>query len=164
MKIINLFCIICLIIGCGEKSVRKIDLPETADIWVEREGKYGRMPMIIKVNNGLKSLAGHGLLQHQVGIAVQINKPLTNGLPDDEEETHLDNIEETLITELKESNLAVFAVVVTTGGLREFIFYTHNPKAIENSFNKLEQRITSHALQLNIQRDKQWMLYKQYAG
>lgn len=154
----------CCILSCGKKAGSKEKLPEVTENWVELEGKYGRMPMSIRLNQGLESVAGHKDLHHQAGITVAILNPMKNGFPDSEEETQLKKIENSITAELKGKGIAVFAAAVTTGGSREFIFYTGNPEAVETSFKILTGKIYTHTLQLNIQKDKNWAVYKQFAS
>ena len=163
-KTIYLLFILCLFPGCGEKKSHEKTLPNITDSWLTLEGKYGRMPMSIRINQGLESVIGHKDLQHQAGITVAILNPMKNGLPNNEEEIQLQKIEEIIASELKEMGIAVFAAVVTTGGTREFIFYTGNPKTVETSFKILTGKVYTHTLKLNIQKDKKWLVYKQFAS
>ena len=155
-----LLILLCLFLGCGDKSNQKKALPQITDDWFSFAGKYARKPITIRTNKRLKSVVGHKDLQHQVGIAVPILDPTKDGFPNAEEEVKLKKIENILVSELKESGLAVFACVITTNGIREFIFYTGNPKEAENSFKRIEESISTHTVQLNIQKDKKWMVYK----
>lgn len=163
-KTLYLLCILCLFSGCGKKSSQEKPLPGINDSWIELEGKYGRMPMSIRLNRGLESFIGHKDLQHQAGITVAILNPLKNGLTNNEEEVQLKKIEKIIVSELKEKDIAVFAAVVTTGGTREFIFYTGKPKAVETSFKILTGKVYTHTLKLNIQKDKKWLVYKQFSS
>ena len=163
-KTLYLLLILCLFLGCGKKSSQEKALPEITDSWVTLEGKYGRMPMSIRINQGLEEVIGYKDLQHQAGITVAILNPLKNGLPNNEEEIQLQKIEEIIASELKEKGIAVFAAVVTTGGTREFIFYTGKPKAVETSFKILTGKVYTHTLHLNIQKDKKWLVYKQFSN
>lgn len=163
-KALYLLFILCLFPGCGKKSSPEKALPHVTDRWVTLEGKYGRMPLSIRVNQGLEDVIGHKDLQHQAGITVAILNPMKNGLPDKEEDTQLKKIEKIINSELNEKGIALFAAVVTTGGAREFIFYTGNPKAVESSFKILTGKIYSHTLQLNIQKDTKWLVYKQFSN
>ena len=155
-----LILLLCLFLGCGDKSNREKSLPQVTDDWFTFTGKYARKPITISTNKGLESVVGHKDLQHQVGVAVPILNPTKDGFPNSEEEVKLKKIEKILVSELKESGLAVFACVVTTNGTREFIFYTGNPKAAKNSFKRIEESISTHTVQLNIQKDTKWMVYK----
>lgn len=163
MRLVKLVFLFCIILGCSEKSNREKPLPKITDRWEVISGKYGNKPMSIRVNRGLSDVIGHKDLQHQIGITVPILNPMKNGLPDEEEEKKLKEIEKVLASELTESGLAVFASVITTHGEREYIFYTGNPKAAKASFKRLEEAISTHTIQLNIQRDKKWIVYKWFS-
>lgn len=152
--------LLCLFLGCSDTSNQKKVLPQVTDDWFTFAGKYARKPIIIRTNKGLKNVVEHKDLQHQVGVAIPILNPTKDGFPNNEEEVKLKKIEKILVSELKESGLAVFACVITTNGTREFIFYTGNPKAAKNSFKRIEESISTHTVQLNIQKDKKWLVYK----
>ncbi len=51
--------------------------------------------------------------------------------------------------------------VITTGGMREFVFYTRGPLSVEQRFEKLRRQISTHEIQLIIQPDKAWGVYSE---
>src|SRR5947209_4451512 len=119
--------------------------------WSVAEGDYNGKPLIVRVNEGLKSLIGHPKYKHQVGIAVPLHSPNESGLPAGMELMELDKIEDLLCAQLEVKGESLIAAVITTNGMREFVFYTSSPSDVEQKFKNLQQDIESHKIQLMIQ-------------
>ena len=47
--------------------------------------------------------------------------------------------------------------------MREFVFYTTNADAVRAAFAPLQSSIQSHELQLMIQPDPEWSVYRQFS-
>ena len=47
------------------------------------------------------------------------------------------------------------------GLMRKFVFYTRAPESVQSRFAEISNRITTHKLQLIVQPDKTWQVYKQ---
>ena len=88
--------------------------------------------------------------------------PDANGLPSTEEDLELGDVEDALCGLLESDASTLLVAVITTGGMREFVFYTRKPKEVETAFESLRQSITSHEIQLMIQPDKRWNTYSQF--
>jgi predicted DNA-binding protein with PD1-like motif len=63
---------------------------------------------------------------------------------------------------LEVGNESLFAAVITTGGMREFVFYTSNPQTVEVKLKKLRDTIESHTVQGTIKPDEDWGVYRQF--
>lgn len=57
---------------------------------------------------------------------------------------------------------SLLVAVITTSGMREFVFYTREPEHVKQRFAGLRRSITSHEIQLMIQPDKKWKVYAQF--
>jgi len=101
------------------------------DSWSVSEGQYDGKPLIARLNGGLKPLLADSRYQHRIGIALPFNTPGDDGLPSGEESWQVSEIEDLIAAELEEHHESVFAAVITTNGMREFIFYTSDPDAAE---------------------------------
>lgn len=117
--------------------------------------------MIVRANTGYREFGSVSGYAHQVGIAVPLKTSETTGLPSPEEDAQLGEIEEILCGSLEQRAESLFVGVITTGGMREFVFYTRNPRSVQHLFETLRGRITSHELQLMIQPDMTWDVYAQ---
>ena len=123
-------------------------------------GTYNGRPLIVRVNAGLRELAGHPDLRHQVGIAVPLKRATDTGLPAPEEDRELAALEDELAATLSKGRQAVLAGILTTGGMREFVFYTGEPEAIRRTMAEIQGRIEHHDIQLMIQEDPSWQVFK----
>jgi len=96
-----------------------------------------------------------------VGIAVRLHSPETTGLPSREENAELLAIEDAMCPALQEQAESLLVAIITTGGMREFVFYTHAPEQVKLRFERIRKSITSHEMQLMIQPDEDWEAYAQ---
>ena len=127
--------------------------------WAIGKGEHNGSIMIVRSNTGYEQFGSVPGYEHQVGIAVPLHTPETTGLPSSEENAELGAIEDTLCLALEEQAKSLFAAVITTNGMREFVFYTRAPQDVQERFGQLRDQITSHQLQLMIQPDKDWAVY-----
>jgi Family of unknown function (DUF695) len=129
--------------------------------WSIAEGERSGGAMIIRTNTGYRDYGNVPGYEHQVGIAVPLKSPEAKGLPEAAEDAVLSDMEDTICSSLEEQAESLFVAVITTGGMREFVFYTREPHRVEQRVGELRQRITSHEIQLMIQSDKTWRVYAQ---
>ena len=134
------------------------------EAWSFAQGEYRGKPLITRCNTGLTEIAGHPEYAHQVGVAVPLKHPTPQGLPTREEAVELDAIEDLLAQSLQENNQSLFAAVLSTGGMREFVFYTSDQEYVKWKFEEIRQSIHTHQIQLMIQSDPTWSVYKQLLG
>jgi hypothetical protein len=146
------------------KKNPSIDSITVQEDWSISQGIYDENVIFIRINNGLRKLAGHPEYAHQVGIAVPLNNPNEHGLPESDEGEELGVIEEHLLDSLLTDNESLFVGAITTGGMREFVFYTSSPEQVVNKFKTIQKIISTHELQLLIQLDKDWRTFKNLLG
>jgi Family of unknown function (DUF695) len=92
---------------------------------------------------------------------VPLRKSETSGLPSATEDALLGEVENNICSSLEEQAESLLVAVITTGGMREFVFYTRDPQSVKRRFEQLRNRITSHEIQLMIQSDRTWRTYAQ---
>jgi hypothetical protein len=129
--------------------------------WSISEGHYNGRVMIVRSNTGYREAGRVPLYEHQVGIAVPLRKSETSGLPSATEDALLGEVENNICSSLEEQAESLLVAVITTGGMREFVFYTRDPHSVKRHFEQLRNRITSHEIQLMIQSDRTWRTYAQ---
>ena len=143
-----------------EETVEKQQLPVDGP-WSVTEGRHGDAIMVIRTNTGYREYKRVPGYEYQVGIAVPLVDAEASGLPSSAESVSLTEIEESLCEALQEQCESLFVAVITTSGMREFVFYTRDPSSVESRLAKLRQKFASHELQLMIQLDKPWDIYSQ---
>ena len=127
--------------------------------WSIAEGEHSGGIMIVRMNIGYRDYKRVPGYEHQVGIAVPLAKVEANGLPRPTEGAILNEIEEVICNSLEEQAESLFVAVITTDGMREFVFYTREPDRVKERMMELRERIPSHELQLSIQSDRDWRIY-----
>jgi len=131
--------------------------------WSVGQGDYHGNIMIVRSNTGYKEFGSLPGYEHQVGIAVPLRAPEPTGLPSPAEEAELAQIEDALCQSLEAQAESLIVAIITTSGMREFVFYTRAPQNVKQRLEQLRSSITSHEIQWMIQPDKEWDLYGQIA-
>ncbi len=131
--------------------------------WSVLQGNHDGKPMFVRRNDSAKQLAVDSRFAYRVGIAIPLVAPNKFGLPSDEEIESLNRIEDELCRQLERDDLAVQVLSITTNGMREFIFYTRDPKTAEQSINNVRTQFSSREIQSYTAEDKEWSLYQEFA-
>ena len=133
------------------------------EAWVVKHGKYCGRPVIVRLNRGVESALGHPAYSHQVGVALPLRHPDDRGFPNPTENEALGQIEDDLVAALCNENRCIYAAAISTGGMREFVFYTSDAEATHRDLERLRALITSHDVQHVIQEDPKWNVYREFA-
>jgi len=131
------------------------------DSWSMFEGTRDGRPMIVRGNTGLSAVAGKPPFGYRFGVAIPLHSPREDGFPTTDESKELAAIEDALLATLPASTTR-FALVITTSGFREFVFYTSAPDTIPPAMHRLQKEITSHRLQFYVERDEAWQVYHSF--
>ena len=136
---------------------------ELGESWSFSKGRHGSDPLIVRVNRGVAAAIGHPEYSHQVGVAVPLRAPDDHGFPGSEESEELAALEEMLVSRLCDDRQSIFVAALSTGGMREFVFYTSDPARTHASLEELAREVTSHQVQHIIQPDPRWRVYRRFA-
>ncbi len=137
---------------------RKRKPPE--DKWTVATGTHDGAPIIVRVNAGAAPLAGS--LGIQIGVAVPLNDPRPDGLPDPAEHAQLEAVEEELLARI--GDRGVLVAVITTGTMREFVAYTATADWIEAFHHEFDAAVDSHEVQVMAKHDPDWSVYRSLRG
>ena len=132
----------------------------TEQIWTVARMQNEGDPMSVRRNSSAALLARHPEYRHRVGIAVPIHAPNADGFPEAAESEQLDVLENLLRQRLEHNHDALHVLTITTGAMREFIFYSRNPVAAHAIVNALCSEIATHELQCDVEDDPKWDAYK----
>jgi hypothetical protein len=135
---------------------------EVAESWTLFEGAWDGQPAIVRTNAGLRAFAGHPAYACEVEVAIPIRSPSPLGLPDGQEEGELEIVGGALVDLLTFGEESLFAVVLTTGGRREYVFYTSDPDAVRDKLEAFRARVKSHALQVVLREDPTWTVFRRF--
>jgi hypothetical protein len=142
------------------KGSKPVIPPE--DSWTIAQAENNGRPMFLRINVGLRPIAGEKPFDHRFGVAVPLLAPDANGLPTHDEAESLNIIEDDLIASFQSSRQTLLAVVITTSGFREFVFYTSVARDIAPAMELLRARVTSHELQFYVKPDKKWDVFQSF--
>ena len=132
------------------------------DSWAVAQAELNGKPMFLRINEGLRSIAGKHPFDHRFGVTVPLHTPNEHGLPTNEEMESLNRIEEALEATFPPAGPTLLAVVVTTGGFREWVFYTSVAPDIAPAMETLRSRVTSHELQFYVEPDRKWEVFRSF--
>jgi hypothetical protein len=144
--------------------------PSPPDIELDLEGSWVNLridnderPGFVRVNAGLKKIAGHPAYHHEAVISIPFHEVRDNGLPSSEEElTAVEEIEDKVRAALQANRESLLAVVHTRDGRRDLVFYTSNPEAVVAWFERQKLKKLSHRLKLSLRPDARWETYRAY--
>lgn len=135
-------------------------LPEE---WIVATGVVEGKSAITRFDHGLKAVLAHPSFRTRIGIAVPFTHPTENGLPGQEEIDQLSELEDAIRIRLREGNESLFAGVITTGGMREFVFYTSSEAGAVARIESLRRETTHHEIQHVLNDDPDWQVFKTFA-
>ena len=130
--------------------------------WILAQGTYLDKPIFVRINEGLKGITGHPEYRDQIRIAVPLREPTDQGLPDEAESTELNTLEDTLCETLLEANESLLALVLTSRGVRELVFYTADKEAARRKATALGRASKTHRFQVTLRHDPDWQVFKQF--
>lgn len=128
--------------------------------WTLLEGTYEGRPIFVRRNVALAALSADRDRPYQVGIAVPFIEPDAQGLPGAADLERLGAFEDTLAAILCHGGLCLFAAVITCGGMREFVFYTHDPDAVKPRAQYIREGFGVIDFQVMAQPDPEWAIYR----
>jgi hypothetical protein len=81
--------------------------------------------------------------------------------PAKESLAQLDAIEDLLVSRLTPGRQCIQVATISTGGMREFVFYSSAPPETHAALQALAREIATHQVQHVIQPDPKWRVYRQ---
>jgi hypothetical protein len=130
--------------------------------WSVLEGEYDERPMFVRLNAGAGAIAKSATLAHRIGIAVALLSPNDEGLPTSSESAVLVSIEDALCDSLRAGTDVILTVVITTSGMREFVFYCAVSAHVSSAVTSVRERFPSYEIQLIEENDPEWVVYDQF--
>ena len=133
--------------------------------WSNLKGEIEGELAYVRVNTGLKSVAGHPDYDHRVIVSILVNDVRDDGMPATKEELEsIDAVEDVYRQTLQQRQESLLAAVVTTNGRRDLIFYTSDAQqAIHKFENDLQPLAETHQVEFAVHPDSGWELYHDFA-
>ena len=138
------------------------DIFEYSDKWSVAQGVYEGKPMILRFRD-IKDAIGHPDYPFQIGVVFPLKNPTPDGFPNQSESEILFSIETKFPDSLEKNKEAIFVMVITTKGMREFVFYAKEwkPEYFENKVKEINKSFPTHELQFMMKKDPAWDTFKQ---
>lgn len=130
--------------------------------WGVAEARYDSSPLIVRFNETARDWAGHSALPIKLGFAVPLNAPSAGGLPGPEENAQLNEVEDILVAKLAALPRVLHALVLTTGVIREFIFYVPAGVDIKQLHESIQFAVKTHEVQCVATMEPKWDSYRQF--
>jgi hypothetical protein len=131
--------------------------------WTVASGDDNGKPLFVRVNTGAAAVAKEPTLPARVGIAVPLRAPDESGLPTADESDVLAQVEAALEGALRVGHEAILVIVLTTGGMREFVLYTAAPQNVEAAVASIRAQFPDYEIQFYVQPDVEWDGYAAFA-
>jgi len=150
----------------GLFSKKKTPLPDSlpAGSWSVVQGSNQGNLLLARVRKGLGTIVGHAAYPFRVGVATRVRATAANGMPTPEENATLQDLEVRLCQALEGDREALFVVGLTTNGVKEWVLYTSDPEVTKRRMRDFAPTVSTHKLQMVIEQDKAWAVYRQFAG
>lgn len=133
------------------------------DPWAAGQGTHEGRPLFVRVNTGAAVVRGEPSLRARVGIAVGFREPDKDGLPGAEELTRLSEVEDALSAALGVGSRAVHLLVITTAGMREFVYHTTTPNEVGDAVEGVASEFPEYRLHLLQEDDPDWSIYAKFS-
>jgi hypothetical protein len=139
-------------------------ISEYPDTWRVSQGDYDGKPISIRYREGLIEAQGHFSYPFQIGVATPLLNPSPEGLTINDEAEALYQVEDALQAALELNEECVFALTITTGGMREFVFYASKwqPQYFEQKVQEINSQYSDRVLQFMMKEDKEWNTFKDF--
>ena len=141
-------------------------LPKLSDdshSWGVVQADVNSSPLIIRYNESARSWVGHPELPIKLGFAIPLNSPNEGGLPHPDENEQLNDIEDIVVREIEARTQSLHAMVLTTGVMKEFVFYIPKGTDIKSIHEASQSAVTTHEIQCMAINEPKWDSYRQFA-
>ncbi len=133
--------------------------PADEQRWGVARGETDSGPLIVRHNETAAGFVGHPDLPVRVGFAIPLNEPQHGGLPTPDEAEAIASIEDLIVARALSSIGGIHVLTLTTGVMRELIFYTAEGRDIAGVHQEIRERVPSHEVQCLAERDPGWDSY-----
>jgi hypothetical protein len=130
--------------------------------WTVASGDSEGKPIFVRLNTGAAAVSKQPALAHRIGIAVLLRAPDASGLPTADESATLSQIEDAVAAALRVGHESILVVVLTTGGMREFMLYSAAPQNVEAAVETVRAQFPNYQIQFYVEPDADWDGYASF--
>lgn len=129
------------------------------DTWAASDGRLDGKPMLIRIRQNLRPLAGHPQLPHRLRIVWEYEPENDSGVPSRDDLERMRECEDLLVRALEQGNNAVLTHVLTCDGLRQWVFFSSNLQESAERINASLPHDEPYPLELTAEPDPDWSEY-----
>lgn len=130
---------------------------DAGDHWAVAEGRDGEMPLIFRIRE-IPDTFDRRRFPHLISIQWSF-EPVGQGMPDQETQAKMNEMEERLLKTLEGTGQAVLTVIVTGNGIREFQWYAPSPDIMMAGLNKALAGLPPLPIEISGEEDPNWEAY-----
>jgi hypothetical protein len=134
------------------------------DTWLVSEGRLDGKPMLVRIRQNLRDLAGHPQFPNRLRIVWEYEPENEAGLPSSEELESIQGCEDLLVRALEQDNHAILTHVVMCDGLRQWIFYCSDLEEAARRINVSLPYDDLYPIELSADPDASWAEYLETLG
>ena len=145
------------------KDIRS--LPTIADpshTWGIAQGNDNGTPLIVRFSQSATEWCSHPDLPIKLGFAIPSNSPNEGGLPNPAENEQFNGIEDAICREVAARTKGLHALVLTTGIMKEFVFYIPRGVDIKTRHEAVQAAVPTHEVQCMAVNEPEWDSYKEF--
>ncbi len=138
-------------------------ITDPAHTWGVAQGNYEGSPLIVRFSQSAKEWCSHPDLPIKLGFAIPLNAPTEGGRPNPAENDQLDHeIEDIIRGEVAARTKGIHALVLTTGTMKEFVFYIPRGIDIKTLHEAIQAAVPTHQVQCVAVSEPNWESYKAF--
>ncbi len=129
------------------------------DSWAVSEGILDNKPIIVRIRQHLRPLAGHPELPNRLRVAWEYERDNDSGLPRSDELVSMQQCEDLLVSAFGLDNHAILTHVLTCDELRQWVFYSSDLQESANRINAVLPHDQPYPIELSSEPDAEWTEY-----
>lgn len=137
---------------------------EFDDTWSVGEAMLDDHPMLIRIRQNLRPMAGHPELPHRLRVVWEYAPDNASGLPSPEIGEHMEQCENALVAVFEHDNTTVLTHVLTCDGLRQWVFYASDIQLCADRLNEALPHDPPMPIELSVDSDATWTEYLETLG
>ena len=136
--------------------------PVESQRWTVAVAEMDDGPLLVRINDSARALAGHAGLPIKLGFAVPLNQPNPGGHPDAAENEALGAVEDLVAQRVFEATIGIQVLTLTNGVMKEFVFYIPAGVDIARLHEGLRADVTTHDLQCIAEQEPKWQSFRSF--
>lgn len=123
--------------------------------WAVAEGTHNNLPLMIRFRSNLTSELD--ISNHPQLIQVYWNySKHESGMPSSGDSQHMEIFENRLVYALENDLTGILVAVITTGGVREWVYYTKSLDAFAERLHNMPQESAPYPIEIETDNDPAW--------